>query len=471
MNTRTILLLIVILSMSVQVANAGPANRKAESGTGAQPSVPINVDGFGSPLPGVAQNQSDLSVFAAGQMNFKEVETLPQVGPVMNGVSCAGCHSQPAIGGGGLFINEIRVRNNTQPGPVHIFAVDNFLRNGPQTQGSAPIFAHGIEAEPMGCQITAPGCQLSPCQQEEVEKTTFSTNLGTCDPASADFQSGGNCVVGRSAVPTFGDGLIEAVSDQTFEQIAESEPPAIQGKVKMVTENFTNLAHVGRFGWKDDHSSLRGFSGDAYLNEMGITNPDNQQEVSQCAANANDYGLPLGDTGVEDPTDPDRRADIDRFSDFMRALAPPPPLAQNASARNGSKLFTSMGCAGCHVQSITTASNPASFIPASTGGVPISQTLNQTLANQTFHPYSDFLLHDMGSLGDGIASGTAGPTMMRTAPLWGLRAKSEFLHDGRAADLPTAIKLHDGQGKPAAQAFEALSAQQQLDVVNFLNTL
>jgi len=370
-----------------------------------------------------------------------------------------------------LFINEIRVRDNTQPGPVHIFAVDNFLRNGPQTQGSAQIFAHGIEAEPMGCQITAPGCQLSPCQQEEVEKTTFSTNLGTCDPTSADFQSGGNCVVGRSAVPTFGDGLVEAVSDQTFEQIAESEPPAIQGTVKMVTENFTNLAHVGRFGWKDDHSSLRGFSGDAYLNEMGITNPDNQQEVSQCGANAKDYGLPLEDTGIEDPTDSDGRADIDRFSDFMRALAPPPPLAQNASAQNGSKLFTSMGCAGCHVQSITTASNPAAFIPETTGGVPISQTLNQTLANQTFHPYSDFLLHDMGSLGDGITSGTAGPTMMRTVPLWGLRAKSEFLHDGRAADIPTAIKLHDRQGKPAAQAFEALSAQQQLDVVNFLNTL
>jgi CxxC motif-containing protein (DUF1111 family) len=120
---------------------------------------------------------------------------------------------------------------------------------------------------------------------------------------------------------------------------------------------------------------------------------------------------------------------------------------------------------------MTTASNPASFIAPTTGDVSISPTLNNTLANQTFHPYSDFLLHDMGSLGDGITSGAAGPTMMRTVPLWGLRAKSQFLHDGRAGDIPTAIKLHDGQGKPAAQAFGALSAQQQLDVVNFLNTL
>ena len=470
MNRRLILLLIGMLGISTQIAYAGPANRTARS-TASQASVPINLDGFGAPLPGLAQDGSDLGVFATGQMNFKEIEKLPQVGPVMNGVSCAGCHSQPAIGGGGLFINEIRVRHNTQPGPVHIFAVDNFLRNGPQTQGKTTIFPQGVEAEPLGCQITAPGCQLSPCQQEEVAKTTFSTDLATCDPKSADFRSGGNCVVGRSALATFGDGLVEAVSDQTFERIAESEPPEIHGTVKMVTENFTKVTHVGRFGWKDDHASLRGFSGDAYLNENGITNPDNPDEVSQCAANEKAYGLPLQDTGVEDTTDADGRADIDRFSDFMRGLAPPPTLPQNASAQNGSRLFTSMGCAGCHTPSMTTASNPASFIAPTTGDVSISPTLNNTLANQTFHPYSDFLLHDMGSLGDGITSGAAGPTMMRTVPLWGLRAKSQFLHDGRAGDIPTAIKLHDGQGKPAAQAFGALSAQQQLDVVNFLNTL
>src|ERR1700738_3842567 len=117
---------------------------------------------------------------------------------------------------------------------------------------------------------------------------------------------------------------------------------------------------------------------------MGITNPDNQHEVSQCAANQKDYGIQLQDTGIEDTTGPDGRADIDRFSDFMRALAPPPTLPQNESAN----LFTPMGCAGCHTPSITTASNPASFIFATTGGAPISQTLSQALANQTFHPYS-----------------------------------------------------------------------------------
>jgi len=79
---------------------------------------------------------------------------------------------------------------------------------------------------------------------------------------------------------------------------------------------------VGRFGWKDDHATLRAFSGDAYLNEMGITSADDPTEVSTCAVNQYQYGVLMQTSaGVEDTTDPDGRADIDRFSDFMRALS------------------------------------------------------------------------------------------------------------------------------------------------------
>jgi len=447
----------------------GPANRQLQSGTVQQPQ-PVNLSGFGSPLPAVAHNASDLQIFATGQMNFKEIETAPEVGPIFNSVSCAGCHSQPSIGGGGLFINELRVRDNTAPGPVHIFAVDNMLRLGQQSQGGTTIFPAGVSAEPIGCQITAPGCQPSACQREELARTTFQTSLPTCDPTSAAFARGGNCSVGRAATPLFGFGLVEAVSDKSLTALAQSEPSTVRGIVKTVAE--FGRSRVARFGWKDDHATLRGFAGDAYLNEMGITNPDNPHELSECALNKSQFGVVLQtDNGVEDPTDSGGRADIDRFSDFMRALNPPPPLAQSLSAQNGARLFAQSGCAGCHTPSLTTDPNPASFLPASTGGVPISSTLNSSLANQTFHPYSDFLLHDMGSLGDGITSGSADPTMMRTAPLWGARAKSVYLHDGRATDLPTAILLHDGQGAAAAAAFKALSPRQQQDLINFLNTI
>ena len=311
---------------------------------------------------------------------------------------------------------------------------------------------------------------MSVCQKEELARTSFDNSLETCDPTSADFASGKNCVVGRAATPTFGFGLIEAVSDQTLIRLAQSEPSAVAGTVKQITE--LGRSRVARFGWKDDHATLRAFSGDAYLNEMGITNPDNPNEISMCAMGLSDYGVLMQTNGgVEDGIDSDHKADVDRFSDFMRELAPPPTLAQNSSAQNGARLFGQSGCTGCHTPQLTTDRNPASFVPVSTGGVPITSSLNWTLASQTFHPYSDFLLHDMGSLGDGITSGVAGPTMIRTAPLWGLRAKSVFLHDGRAGDIPTAISLHDGQGKAAATAFQGLSAQQQQDLLNFLNTI
>jgi hypothetical protein len=473
MKTQTVLRVLALtlcsLGLAQTIAYAGPSNRTASSRTG--PISPINLNGFGAPLPAVGGNISDLSTFATGQLNFKEIDDVPQLGPLFNSVTCTGCHSQPATGGGGLFINEIRVRDNADPGPVHIFAVDNMLRNGPQSQGGVPIFTAGMQSEPLGCQITVPGCQLSACQQEEAARTTFNTDLPTCDPTSANFAAGGDCVSGRAALATFGDGLVEAISDQALIQLAQNEPSSVRGVPKMVTENFLTTAHVGRFGWKDDHAFLRAFSGDAYLNEMGITNPDNPVDTSSCATGVTQYGIALEDTGIEDAIDPDGRADIDRFTDFMRSLAPPPKLPQNASAMRGSKLFTQLGCAGCHAPSLTTASNPASFIPNSTGGTPMSSTVNQALASQTFHPYGDFLLHSMGALGDGITSGTAGPTMMRTAPLWGVRAKSVYLHDGRAGDLPTAISLHAGQGQAASQGFQSLSTSQQQDLVNFLETL
>src|SRR5712675_646694 len=94
MSSLRILLLICIVSISAQTVNAGPSNRNAKQG---QSNVPVNLSGFGAPLPGVAQDSSDLNIFATGQINFKEIDALPQVGPIMNGVSCAACHSQPAI--------------------------------------------------------------------------------------------------------------------------------------------------------------------------------------------------------------------------------------------------------------------------------------------------------------------------------------------------------------------------------------
>ena len=145
---------------------------------------------------------------------------------------------------------------------------------------------------------------------------------------------------------------------------------------------------------------------------------------------------------------------MEAFADFMRFLAPPAPGRAARAAVAGSIAFDQIGCASCHVRTFITGSSPV-----------------RALRFQSFHPYSDFLLHDMGSLGDGIEQGQAKGSEMRTAPLWGLRAITSFLHDGRAKTVEAAILAHAGQGTAARNRFSALTQEQKQQLIAFLNTL
>jgi CxxC motif-containing protein (DUF1111 family) len=138
----------------------------------------------------------------------------------------------------------------------------------------------------------------------------------------------------------------------------------------------------------------------------------------------------------------------------MRFLGPPPSLPLSRSAQVGKSLFSQIGCAVCHTPTLFTGSN--------------------SVAALSFKPvnlYSDLLLHDMGSLGDGIAQGNARPREMKTAPLWGLRAVPVFLHDGRAATVDEAIRDHDGEASTARNRYRRLSPAQRQTIVDFLNSI
>jgi CxxC motif-containing protein (DUF1111 family) len=151
--------------------------------------------------------------------------------------------------------------------------------------------------------------------------------------------------------------------------------------------------------------------------------------------------------------------DVAELTEFMTRLAPPPRGTISAAVTRGQTSFQSAGCAGCHV--LTTFKTPAT--PGN--GVP---------GNFSFQPFSDFLVHDMGGLGDRIGNyaDTIGVTQrMRTAPLWGLRFRTLFLHDGRTSSLTTAITQHAGQGAAAATAFNNLSAAAKADLIAFLQSL
>lgn len=458
----TILTTVSILT----VAAASRASAQAE------PLGPLSSDisGFGQPLHAVAVHSADRALFLAGQRMFGTPLSIPLLGPLFNNRTCVACHFQPTMGGSGEFISEIHTRSDTTGLPVHTFAVDNVLRAGPQTQADMTIFGHGLAAVPVGCQISDPNCRLSRCQQQEAMLKHFSTDLPICDPSSASFAAGENCTAQRQSTNLFGLGLVEAIDNSTLIALANSEPPAIRGTPRMLNE--FGAVRVARFGWKADTATLRFFAALALANEMGLTTPDLPQENTTCADGVMQFGVLL-DAGHEPEDSPDAsgRAMVDRVVDFMRALEPPPQLPEDSRARRGDRLFSTIGCAGCHIPTLKTAAVPSSFIPPTTGGVPISASLNRALANQTFHPFSDFLLHDMGSLGDGITSGAAGPTMMRTAPLWGVRAKVRFLHDGRTDNLTSVISLHDGQGRDSARQFEALSPDDQAALISYLNTL
>lgn len=364
---------------------------------------------FGDPLRGLTASQS--SAFAGGKTEFNTAEGVADgLGPVFNGRSCAECHSVPAVGGGSeRLVTRFGTITNGQFDPLTQY-------------GGSLIQDHAIT---------------------KADGSTHDFAPETVPPVAT-------IVAHRRTPPLFGLGYVDAVPDQTFYQLAAQEAQrgdGTAGRVAVVTNVATGLQSVGKFGWKDQVPSLFVFSGDAYLNEMGITNPlfPNENcpngDCKQLKWNPRPDMNDLGD-GVQ------------AFNDFMTMLAAPSRGVITTDVTDGEQVFESIGCASCHVATMHTGSSDIA-----------------ALDNKPFHPYSDFLLHDMGSLGDGIAMGNAGQREMRTAPLWGLRAITRYLHDGRASTLTDAILGHDGQGAAARNRFTALDDSSKSKLLAFLNSL
>jgi CxxC motif-containing protein (DUF1111 family) len=362
---------------------------------------------FGEPLRGLTTNQ--LAAFAAGLENFQQADTIASgLGPIFNGVSCVACHSLPAAGGGSPT-NEIRFGRSI---------------NGqfdPLTELGGSLLQQFA---------------IDPAFQEVI-------------PPEA------NVVAQRQTTPLFGLGLIEAIPDQTILRNAGTrKPDGVTGRASIVVDVATGQQRVGRFGWKAQQATLLAFAGDAYLNEVGITS---RLFPTENAPNGNTNLLAIADTVAdpEDVVDPATgKADIDTFADFMRFLAPPPPLPLSSSASSGQTIFNQLGCAVCHVPQMQTGTNSIA-----------------ALDRKPVRLYSDLLLHDMGSLGDGIAQGQARPREMRTPPLWGARASAPYLHDGRADTLAQAIVAHDGEGRAARDRYLRLGSTQRKQLMDFLNSL
>ncbi len=194
---------------------------------------------------------------------------------------------------------------------------------------------------------------------------------------------------------------------------------------------------IGRFGWKSQHASLESFSADAYLNEMGITSPLFPDENT-----SRDLFVGFGSGYDPVPEPEDDGVDVVAFANFMRATKAPSRGPITAGVQAGATVFSRIGCAVCHTASITTARAGAKI----NGG---AFTIPEALGRKIIHPYSDFLLHDIGT-GDGIPvlptpefASTA--NQIRTAPLWALRTRNRLMHDGLSFTTQDAIQRHAGQ--------------------------
>jgi CxxC motif-containing protein (DUF1111 family) len=356
-----------------------------------------------------------LRQFEAGRVVFATVFTPETgLGPLFNAPSCASCHEEPVVGGAGS--------NDPEEG-------------GEDIEVHATAF-HGAGAR---CDdLAAVGGQV--IQKQLTPALSAYLNL-TSEPIPAVATDSGH----RTTPDLFGFGLLDAVPDAAI--LARADPldrnhDGISGR-----PNRTADGRLGRFGRKAQAATLREFNADAFVMEMGITNPVNQTEQTV-------GGLPFP-AGIDPLPEPEIGAEqLDAADAFVRFLAPPPRVPLDLAGALGAVTFRRIGCASCHLPALVTGANP---VPA--------------LRFRVVPAYTDLLLHDMGPDLADICLGEAQPSEFRTEPLMGLRFATAFLHDGRATTISQAIELHGGEGQRARNRFMRLTPLQRRTLLRFLRTL
>lgn len=437
---------------------------------------------------------SDPARRQADEKFFEEVEHIAPdgLGPLYNAQSCRECHQTP-VSGAASQITELRVGHLEAHG----------LFQNPEI----PI-NHGAEV---------------------IKDRTLVNDRAICPEIQEHVPATETVRTTRLATSTLGDGYVEAIPDETLLQIRRQQCKTSHKKicgqaVKVPVPESEGPDRIGRFGWKDQHASLLAFAADAYLNEMGVTSSLQKTEVTTTCNPPVTTSAPNTDPSkITEPNSlPDSSdnnlEDIDRFASFMRSLKAPArdeSIAAGPEAKRGEELFTKIGCAICHVETIVTGKSPAAA-----GGPGLHP---DALENRTIHPFSDFLLHDIGT-GDGIsvalvehfghrllekrsreegaeanepagqfeeecsesyqeavAEGEKHPKLLRdtlcarnkirTAPLWGLHLRSRFMHDGVSVQLEDAIRRHSGESSKVTERFLKLKPLDQKVLLTFLQSL
>jgi len=394
---------------------------------------------------------------------FEEVDEVADgLGPVYNAQSCRECHQNPVTGAISQ-ITELRAGHTK----------DNTFFDAP---GGSLINNRGIPTPNYSDD------HKSAKVQERVPPLYTAGIIGGGPPITGEEKTR----TFRTSLNTLGDGFVEAIADGTLISMANKQKGDTHQEVHGLIINVPVLEaggrlRVGRFGWKNQHASLLSFSGDAYLNEIGITNflvRDENTSLGRFVGFGTIFDTVPDDTPcVDDPSvlcGEDDAQDVEVFAEFMRATQAPPQDRDiqkqfSTDVTAGKALFEKMNneysCSVCHVPAITTA-NKCQPINGGAFRVP------EALARKTIHPFGDFLLHDIGT-GDFIVQ-NGGPitrTRVRTAPLWGVRTRTNLMHDGETLTFNEAILRHDGEALQVRLRYQSLTALQKQQLITYLESL
>lgn len=363
----------------------------------------------GDPLPGLGD--AETGRFLLGKAVFERLATEEEgLGPLFNAPRCSACHENPTSGG----TSSIRVAKAAVWEPeirscdlLHNRGGDNF-----QSSATALLLSHGLGPEVIPAEANSRASVLAPT--------------------------------------LYGLGLVEGIPAASLAALADPDDrddDGISGRL-----GVDEAGTPGRFGRKGEVPTLRGFVDTALRFELGFSTPDHPREETVNGTPVPAAADPMGEPEIDD-------RGIDLLTEYLRYLAPPPrrwpdPGPDQDSIVAGEGLFESVGCAGCHTPTLETG---PSNLPA--------------LNRAEVALYSDLLLHDLGPELAGVCGPGAAPTEHRTARLWGLGLRTEFLHDGRARTLEEAVAYHGGEAAAAKAAFDGLTTEDQRRLIRFLESL
>jgi len=406
-------------------------------------------DAFSLPLPNL--NDAHRSAFFVGNSLFNQnwltapasVADRDGLGPLFNARSCSSCHfkdgrgkppepGEPTRG----FLLRISVAEGVDGAPLP----DGTY--GDQLQTNALL---GLPAEvKVQIQYTEQAGQFHDGEPYTLRTPHYLLNEPGYGPLPSDLK-----LSARVAPAVFGMGLLEAVPEQTLVALADPDDrdgDGISGKLNRVPNG------VGRFGWKAEQPNVRSQVAAAFVGDMGITSALFAHENHTALQGACAEQASGGEPELSD-------AALTTVESYVRTLAAPGARKEDGQGR---ALFAGAGCPACHVPALRTGA--VADLPE--------------LSRQSFAPYTDLLLHDLGEgLSDGRPSYRASGSEWRTAPLWGLglielvNGHGLLLHDGRARGVAEAILWHGGEAQAAQQAFVNMSAAERTALVSFVESL